>query len=209
MEKSIAGRRKIDPHILRGDDVVALARWMLGKRLVTVVDHVKTSGIISETEAYSGDGDKASHASGGKITKRNKVMYEPGGAVYVYLCYGIHSMVNIVTNIKGNADAVLIRGITVEEGLQTILHRRQAQKYSDQITNGPGKVAQALAVSYRYSGILLDEPIADFHIWMEEGLPVKDDDIVVSKRIGVAYAGEDALKPWRFEIKKAHQPGEL
>ena len=137
-------------------DVVKIARELLGKILVTEFG-VRTSGIIVETEAYAGITDKASHAYGGRRTGRTEVMYSPGGTAYVYLCYGIHHLFNVVTNIEGIPHAVLIRAIEPVEGIETMLERRGKTKLSPSLTAGPGALSQALGISTALTGTSLQD----------------------------------------------------
>jgi len=181
-----------------GDDVVLIAQALLGKKLLTQINGVITSGYITETEAYRGWGDKACHASMGKKTERNKIMYEDGGRAYVYLCYGIHHLFNIVTNSKDNADAVLIRAIEPAEGVAVMLKRRNMKEPKYNLTSGPGSLSKAMGISINHSGQAL---IGDT-IWLEDdGRDVPTKQIIKSPRVGVAYAGADAKLPWRFRIK--------
>lgn len=178
-------------------DVVALSKDLIGKVLYTRFDGVTTAGIITETEAYAGVNDKASHAYGGKRTQRNEVMYHEGGKAYVYLCYGLHHLFNIVTNTEGIPHAVLIRAIYPIVGEETILKRRNLLKPNPFYTTGPGKVSQALGIHVKHNGIILQKN----QIWLEDNqiqIPLKK--INVGTRIGVEYAKEDALLPYRFWI---------
>lgn len=178
------------------DDVVAIARQLVGKILCTKIgDAPLTSGIITETEAYCGRGDKACHANNGTRTKRTETMYQAGGIAYIYLCYGIHHLFNIVTNTEGKADAVLIRAIKPEEGKNTMLKRRNAQTVQPGLTAGPGRLTQALGITTDYDGTNLSGKT----IWIEDrGHSFSENGLISSQRVGVAYAGEDANLPWRF-----------
>jgi len=179
------------------DDVVLIARELLGKMLVTEIDGVRTSGIITETEAYAGPVDKASHAWNGRRTARTEIMYRRGGTAYVYLCYGIHHLFNVVTNVEDIPHAVLIRAVEPVEGLQTMLERRKYTALKPTLTAGPGALSDALGIRTKHTGLLLFSG----PVWIEEGpAAVETSNIVVSKRIGVDYAGEDALLPYRFYI---------
>jgi len=186
-------------------DVVSLAREFLGKLLCTRIDGVKTSGIITETEAYAGITDKASHAYGGRRTQRTEIMFARGGTAYVYLCYGMHSLFNIVTNLEGIPHAVLIRAIEAEEGQEVMKQRRRKEKIGKDFANGPGKVAEALGIQYSYSGLDLTQIPSNSErpaIWIEDTENViPSAQILVSKRIGVDYAGKDANLPYRFQLK--------
>jgi DNA-3-methyladenine glycosylase len=174
-------------------DVVFLAKDLLGKRLSTRIDGVTTSGFITETEAYAGSGDKACHAHLGRFTERTKIMYESGGIAYVYLCYGIHHLFNIVTNTQGNADAILIRSIEPTHGIETMQERRGKSKTDKALSSGPGNLTKALGITKTHNGINLNEN----QIWIEDtGRKVSD--VIETTRIGIDYAGEDAKLPWRF-----------
>ncbi|WP_019037230.1 DNA-3-methyladenine glycosylase [Psychroflexus tropicus] len=180
------------------EDVVSLAKQLIGKQLNTQIDGVFTSGIITETEAYAGQGDKACHAHLGKFTKRTKVMYEPGGVAYVYLCYGIHHLFNIVTNTEGHADAILIRAIEPTNGIQDMMKRRQKKKQDKTLTAGPGNMTQAMGITKKHN----EQSIAGDEIWIEDrGLVI--DSIVETTRVGIDYAEEDAELLWRFYDKNS------
>ena len=166
---------------------------MIGLELYTHIDGVVTSGIITETEAYAGEGDKACHAHLGRFTKRTSVMYEKGGISYIYLCYGIHHLFNIVTNIKAKADAVLIRAFEPKTGIEKMLERRKKLKLDKSISSGPGNVSQALGLSTSQNGI----SVCSDSIWLEQAKE-KNAKITETTRIGIDYAGKDALLPWRF-----------
>jgi DNA-3-methyladenine glycosylase len=177
-------------------DVVDVSRKLLGKVLCSYIDEEFTSGIITETEAYCGRNDKACHANNGLRTDRTEVMYGNPGHAYIYLCYGIHHLFNVVTNKKERADAVLIRGIKPLDGCDTIKARRNIQNYRN-LTNGPGKLTQALGITTRFNTVSLSQP----PIWIEDrGIDFDEASINCSPRIGVEYAGEDAKKPWRFLV---------
>jgi len=178
-------------------DVVKIARDLLGKIVVTHFDGKITSGKIVETEAYVGIIDKASHSFSGKRTARNEHMYASAGTAYVYICYGMHQMLNIVTNEKEIPDAVLIRAIEPVSGIEIIMERT-GKKISDKtITRGPGNVGKSLGIYKHHSGLyLLEEEI--YLLDTEEKIP--DEQIGVSKRIGVEGAGADALLPYRFFV---------
>lgn len=188
---------KLTQEFYTRNDVVQISKDLLGKVLYTCIDGVITSGIITETEAYEGITDKASHAYGGKRTARTEVMYSQGGCSYVYLCYGIHYLFNVVTNVKDVPHAVLIRAIKPVEGIEVILKRRNQTKLSSTITKGPGKVSQALGISKYHNKIDLQGD----SIWIEDrNILVKENDLIISKRIGIDYAQEDADLPYRFEL---------
>jgi len=183
-------------------DVVLIARELLGKLLVTQFDEKLSSGIITETEAYEGITDRASHAYSGRRSERTEIMYRIGGTAYVYLCYGVHSLFNIVTNVEGIPHAILIRGIIPVDGIQNMLERTGNKEAPKDFSNGPGKVTKALGIHYSHSGFNLTiKPYRKYNsgIWLEDiGFPVNQDEIKVTPRIGIDYAGEDSLRPYRF-----------
>jgi DNA-3-methyladenine glycosylase len=179
-------------------DVNSLAIKLLGKVLYTQVGDNITSGIIVETEAYKGVEDQASHAFGGRFTSRTQTMYEPGGVSYVYLCYGIHHLFNVVTAPAGIPHAVLVRGIEPLTGLDVMLSRRKMSTLKANLTAGPGALAMAMGIDRTLNGkdLLGDE------IWIaDEGQLLDRPEIVSCPRVGVDYAGEHALLPWRYYIK--------
>ncbi len=174
------------------------ARSLLGKVIATQVDGTLTTAIITETEAYMGVDDKASHAHGGKRTKRNETMYASGGTAYVYLCYGIHHLFNVVVLGTGTPHAVLIRAVHPLEGIQEMERRRPSARTS---TGGPGTLTQALGITVKHDG----EDLIGRCIWIEDrAITVPDHHIVVGPRIGVGYAKEDALLPYRYRIAPSH-----
>jgi DNA-3-methyladenine glycosylase len=175
-------------------DVVALARDLLGRYLVTEIEGKRTVGRITETEAYAGYGDKACHAHMERKTKRNQIMYAAGGHAYVYLCYGIHHLFNIVTNREGQADAVLLRAVEPLEGIQHMLKRRGLEQPLPRLTAGPGNMSKALGITTALYGRLLDAP----ELQVQAGRPLPDASVEAAPRVGIGYAGEDALLPWRF-----------
>ena len=187
-------------------DVVQIARDLLGKHLCTRIDGQFTSGIISETEAYAGITDRASHAFGNRRTARTEVMYMTGGTGYIYLCYGVHSLFNVVTNLEGIPHAVLIRGIIPDEGIHIMLQRTGRQKLTKDFGNGPGKVTKALGIHFSMTGIDLTKKNTgkgNDAIWLEErNNKILDSEIITSARIGVEYSGEDSKLPYRFVLHK-------
>ncbi|GAB4129459.1 MAG: DNA-3-methyladenine glycosylase [Raineya sp.] len=192
--------RKLNRDFYLRDDVVQIARDLLGKVLFTCVDGHLTAGKIVETEAYSGTNDKACHAHSNKFTKRTSIMFEQGGKSYVYLCYGLHHLFNVVTNTKGKADAVLVRAIEPLEGIEKMLERRNFTQLKYSLTAGPGTLTKALGIDKSYYG----EDLLGNTIWIAENtLEQEKFEIVATTRIGVAYAQEDALLPWRFYVKNS------
>lgn len=188
---------KLPTSYFQNPDVVFLAQDLLGKKLTTFIDGYLCSGIITETEAYSAPEDKASHAFGNKKTPRTAPFFAAGGIAYVYLCYGIHYLFNIVTNVKDVPHAILIRAIEPTEGLETMMARRKKTKFDTTLTTGPGAVAQALGINKNHNEAL----IGDDKIWISDVHNLQLFTIVAGPRIGVAYAQEYAEKPWRFWIK--------
>lgn len=179
-------------------DVLFLANDLLGKVLYTHIEGQITAGIITETEAYFGELDKASHAYGGRRTNRTEIMYSEGGVSYVYLCYGIHHLFNIVTSVQGEPHAVLIRAIEPLIGTEIMEQRRHMPVTKSAISAGPGSAARALGIDH----LLNKKDLGGEEIWIEDhGISYTDDQIVSSSRIGVAYAQEDAFLPWRFFVK--------
>ena len=191
-------RMKLPGAFYQQTDVVHIAVQLLGKVLYTHIDGQTCSGLITETEAYNGIVDKASHAYGGRRTARTEIMYATGGTAYVYLCYGIHSLFNVVTNVEGVPHAILIRGIAPLSGIETMEQRRKKKATTRGFASGPGTVSQALGIHYKHSGLSLLED----QLWLEDaGIVLQQEDILVSARIGVDYAAEDALLPYRFNIR--------
>ena len=194
-------RKQLPKSFYADKNVVKLAKKLLGMRLCTVIDGKYTSGIITETEAYAGGTDKASHAYGGRLTERTKIMFDEPGTAYVYLCYGIHHLFNIVTNKKGIPHAILIRAIKPDEGVEFMMERRKKLKVDKTFSGGPGTVSQALGIQTKHSGKSLFEK----EIWVEEtGIKIPGKEIVASPRIGVDYAGEDAKLPYRFFVNATY-----
>lgn len=191
----------IAPEFYLREDVVLIARELLGKFLVTEFDGKLTSGIITETEAYAGVTDKASHAYGGRRTARTEIMYRVGGTAYIYLCYGVHSLFNVVTNKVGIPHAVLVRGIKPTEGLEIMQERRGKTNINPVFANGPGKVCKALGIHFSDTGRVLVKPEkgGENGIWIEDrGVIIDPKNVTSGPRVGVDYAGKDALLPYRF-----------
>lgn len=182
-------------------DVTTIARELIGKTLCTRLDGKPVSaGIIVETEAYSGRNDRACHANNGRRTKRTEIMYHEGGVAYVYLCYGIHHLFNVVTNGEGNADAVLVRALKPVDGIKTMLQRRDRDNPAPELTAGPGRLTEALGITTDHYGKLL----TGNSIWIENRETGIDDTMIESgPRIGVDYAGQHAERPWRFYVKNS------
>jgi DNA-3-methyladenine glycosylase len=187
---------KLGESFYQRNDVVKIAKELLGKVLHTKIDGKITGGIIVETEAYSFK-EKGCHAYNSRMTERNKVMFKSGGYSYVYLCYGIHHLFNVVTNMDGKADAVLIRALEPIVGENYILQRMKSVSLK-RATSGPGKLTKALGIDRAFNG---DHLLGD-KIWIEDqGIILRKSAIQSSPRIGIDYAEEDADLPWRFTIR--------
>ncbi|WP_426484890.1 DNA-3-methyladenine glycosylase [Flavobacterium sp. 2] len=180
------------------EDVLFLAKDLLGKVLFTQIDGEITAGIIVETEAYFGIKDKASHAYGNRRTNRTEIMYSDGGVSYVYLCYGIHSMFNIVTSIKNDPHAILIRAVEPLIGAEIMERRRNMPVTKPAISSGPGSVAKAMGINLSFN----KKDLGGEEIWIEDqNIKYNDNAIAAVPRVGIAYAEEHALLPWRFFVK--------
>lgn len=186
---------KIPKSFYEREDVVKIARELLGKYLFTYFGGHLTGGMIVETEAYNGRTDKASHAYN-RHTPRTETMYRSGGVAYIYLCYGIHHLFNIVTNKSGLADAVLVRAIQPIVGLD-VMKKRYGSKVN-RLTDGPGKLTKALGIKTLFNGTDLNSNL----IYLAKEKREKKTKIAVDKRVGVEYAEEDAMLPWRFYIRE-------
>lgn len=189
-------KKRLDRTFFSNPDVVEIAEALLGKFICTKIDGLYCEAMITETEAYAGNNDKACHAHLGRYTKRTATMYEEGGTAYIYLCYGIHHLFNIVTNRGGNADAVLIRAIEPVEGTDFMLKRRNAKILKPSLFSGPGKLTKALGINKSFNATDL---VNSEEIFIVDG-NIKINHIVKTTRIGIDYAGEDAFLPWRFYI---------
>lgn len=188
-------RNKIPQDFYQDTNVTEIAIKLLGKQLFTNINGEITGGVIVETEAYNGITDKASHAYGGRFTERTKVMYKKGGVSYVYLCYGIHYLFNVVTGPVKSPQAVLIRGIEPVIGLDIMLQRRNMISFKPNVCSGPGALSKALGITKK----LNDTNLFGDEIWIEDaGFDTCSQNIVAARRVGVDYAEEDALLPWRF-----------
>ncbi len=176
------------------NDVCRIATQLLGKELVVSKNGKLVSGIITETEAYAGVTDKASHAYQNKRTARTEVMYAKGGVAYIYLCYGIHYLFNIVTNRKDIPEAVLVRSVFPRRGWNS-------KSFEDDRRSGegPGRVSKILGISKQHNGADLS---GDDIFILNTSLKIPEENIFIGKRIGVDYAEEDALLPYRFFIER-------
>jgi DNA-3-methyladenine glycosylase len=180
------------------EDVIFLAKDLLGKVLYTQREGEITAGIIVETEAYFGVQDKASHAYGDRRTNRTEIMYSQGGVAYVYLCYGMHNLFNIVSSMQGEPHAVLVRAVEPLVGIDIIERRRNMPASKPAITSGPGSAAKALGIDRSFN----EKDLTGEEIWIEDqGIRYAEDAIAAVPRVGVAYAKDHALLPLRFFVK--------
>jgi DNA-3-methyladenine glycosylase len=179
-------------------NVLTIARELLGKILVTNWNGSVTSGRIVETEAYAGEVDNASHARGGRRTGRTEIMYAEGGHAYVYLCYGIHHLFNVVTNFQHIPHAILIRALEPMNGIEEMLERTGKEKPDHTLTRGPGNVSKALGIHTKHTGLSL---LSDKIFIADDGKKYSKKEIAASPRIGVDYAGAHALWDYRFYVK--------
>ena len=190
-------KRRLPVSYYQNENVVALASDLLGKFLFSNIDNNLTGGIITETEAYAGITDRASHAYNGRRTARTEIMYHQGGVSYVYFTYGMHYLFNVVTGKKEIPHAILIRAIYTTIGGEVMLKRTGKTQINYQLTNGPAKMTKSLGITKKQNGIPLDSNI----VWIEDrGVEVALEDIKATPRIGVGYAGEDAMLPYRFVL---------
>ncbi len=177
-------------------DAVAVARALLGQRLVRILDGVRLSGRICETEAYRGPDDPASY--GYRRTPRSSIMYGPPGIAYIYFIYGNHHCLNVVTNADGVSGAVLLRGVIPLAGLDVMRAPRpegHAREPLAGLADGPGKLTQALGVSLAQNG--LDLTLRG-ELFIEADAPAPGEEVVTTPRIGIGGDDEARLRPWRF-----------
>lgn len=190
---------KLTDSFYQGTNVVKIARQLIGKVLFTNIDGIVTGGMIVETEAYSWK-ERGCHAYNSRKTPRNAIMFEKGGHAYVYLCYGMHYLFNIVTNGEAVPEAVLIRAIEPLQGIDEMMLRRGKLANAFHLTSGPGKLTKALGIDRKLNGKYL----TDDEVWVEDvGRKIQSAKIQASPRIGIDYAGDDALLPWRFTLKES------
>jgi DNA-3-methyladenine glycosylase len=190
--------KKLAPDFYNGTDVVMIARQLLGKILVTQINGSYCSGRIVETEAYVAFTDRASHSYAGRRTARNEHMYAAGGTAYVYICYGMHHLFNVVTNKQDVPDAVLIRALHPLDGIDTMLLRTGKKQLDNSITRGPGNLSRAMGISKIHSGVKLE---GDFIYLAADDFAIPANAIAASKRIGIDGAGNDSLLPYRFYLR--------
>lgn len=181
----------VDRDFFRGP-TLELCKRLLGAELV----HGETAGLIAEVEAYIGPGDRAAHSYGGRRTKRTEVMFGPPGFAYVYISHGIHYCFNVVSGEEGNPEAILVRALQPTRGIE-IMRKRRRRRDDRELTNGPGKLCQALGITIAHYGWDLTRP----PFFIRPGQRVRDEDIACGPRIGIDSAGEARDYPWRFWIK--------
>ena len=180
-------------------DAVTVAKKLVGKLLVRKLAGREIVCRIVETEAYVGPEDKGSHAYQNKKTERTKILFKSGGYAYVYLIYGMHSCFNVVTNKKGKPESVFIRAVEPLIGLETIKENRDiGSKKIEELTNGPGKLSQALAINKELNGYNL---VSGDKIYIKEDEEKTGYEVVSSPRINIDYAEEYKEKLWRFYIE--------
>ena len=188
---------RLEEDFYQRKNVVKIARELLGKMLFTRVGSLTSGGIIVETEAYSWK-ERGCHAYNGRKTQRNAIMFGKGGHAYVYLCYGMHHLFNVVTNTVGIAEAVLVRALEPVEGVDIMKTRRGNLASPYHLTSGPGKLTKALGIDRSFNGKFL----LDHEVWVEDvGTRIVPSKIIASPRVGIDYAGKDAGLLWRFHIK--------
>lgn len=189
---------KLPEEYYLSEDVVKLAKDLLGKVLFTNVNGDISGGIIVETEAYFGIKDKASHAYDGRRTNRTETMYAKGGIAYVYLCYGMHNLFNVVSANINDPHAILIRAIEPLIGKEIMEDRRNMPYTKAAISSGPGSAAKALGIDRSFNAKYL----TGNDVWIEDHqITFNDDKIATTPRVGIAYAEEHALLPLRFFVK--------
>ncbi|PSR11546.1 MAG: DNA-3-methyladenine glycosylase [Bacteroidetes bacterium] len=187
---------KLTAAFFRREDTVQIAKDLLGKVIVTEFNGLCTSGRIVETEAYRAPEDKACHAYLNRNTNRTKTMFLAGGVAYIYLCYGIHHLFNVVTGPVGAAHAVLVRAVEPVSGLAIMQERRGLSHAKPQLTAGPGVMSRALGLHRQYDGISL--VAATSPVWIEDQPILAEEKISAGPRIGIGYAEECISWPWRF-----------
>ena len=190
--------RKLPREFYTRSNVLTVTRDLLGKLLVVpAADGTRVSGWIVEAEAYRGPKDRASHAFGGRRTRRTETMYRIGGTAYIFFVYGMYNQFNVVTNGEDIPHAILVRAVEPVEGIQLMMERRPGQPERN-LTNGPGKLCIALGIDRRLDGA----DLLGSKVWVEEGIGVPRSRIAQGPRVGIDYAEEWIDKPWRFWIKE-------
>lgn len=189
---------KLPAHFYQRDDTLNIARELLGKYLFSNVGGLLCGGIIVETEAYLGPEDRGSHSFNNRRTERNEMMYASGGVVYMYICYGIHHMLNVVTGPANSSHAILIRAVEPVTGLDVMRERRNIYNDDTRLCRGPGALASALGLTKQHNGVELQSN----EIWIEDrGNDLRGEQIAAGPRIGMNFDGEYRDIPWRFFIR--------
>lgn len=197
----MAVKKRLPADYYTTEDVNFVAKDLLGKFLVTKMDGIVTSGIIVETEAYRGPDDRACHAYNNRRTPRTEVMYKAGGLAYIYICYGMHHLMNVVTGPEEHAHAVLIRALQPADGIEVMAARRNMKVEDIRLTKGPGALSVALGLTSDLTGTSLHAKSTP--LWIEDrGIKYSSQQICAGKRIGVESAGEAAHWPWRYFVKE-------
>lgn len=181
-------------------DVVKMAKFLIGKKIITHIDGVRISGIITETEAYRAPEDKGSHAYNNKRTERTQTFYMEGGHLYVYLCNGVHALTNIITGPEDVPHAVLLRAIEPIDGVEIMMQRRGKSDFNKTLTSGPGSLSVALGLNLAFNAYhFVEDPNQVSIEYADQN--IHDNQIVTTTRIGLESAGEWANMPWRFYLK--------
>ena len=187
---------KLDIAFYQKEDVTMVAQELLGKVLCVKDGDILCAARIVETEAYSFR-EQACHAYNNRLTRRTETLFAEGGTAYVYLCYGIHRLFNVVTNRKGIAEAVLVRAVEPMKGIEMMKLRRNQGKVGE-LGSGPGKLSQALGIELHHN----QHSLQGNEVWIEDDrYRIEPEQIIEGTRIGVDYAGEDAKLPWRYGIR--------
>ena len=180
------------------NDAVLTARELLRKYVSSNINGRLTGGMIVETEAYQGPEDRGSHSYNHRRTARTEIMFSPGGITYMYICYGIHDMLNVVTGEEGVPHAVLIRAVEPHTGIDIMQERRQLFDSDSRLCRGPGALSKALMLKKIHNGVSLSGDL----IWIEDrGTNISDTEVVRSARIGMNFEGFYKTIPWRFYVK--------
>jgi len=187
---------KLQKQFYTREDTLTIAKELLGKYVYTNFDHVLTGGMIVETEAYIGPHDAGSHAFNGRRTPKNETMYAEGGVTYMYICYGIHDMLNIVTGSSGSSHAILIRAIEPIDGIE-MMQLRRGNVPLKRLATGPGALAKALGLRKHHDAYNLNSD----EIWIEDkGVIIPEEKIKATGRVGLGCKDPYLTIPWRFLI---------
>ncbi len=187
---------KLDKDFYQRSDTVSMAKELLGKMLFTNIDDQLTGGTIVETEAYMGIVDSSCHTYNNRKTKSNSTMYEQGGVAYMYICYGIHDMLNIVTGVEGDSQVILIRALEPTIGLD-VMRERRGNVPLKRLCKGPGSLAKAMGLNKTHDKTSL----ISNSLWIEDdGLEIKEGKIIASPRIGLSCPEPYLSIPWRFTL---------